>query len=169
MESKERLGTSSVELGDSDYEGQAHGEMLYEYKGRLTGLTEYGASMQEILEGKAALPPGGLRVDISFEADVEGPLAGHIAGCDYLNIRADGRMELDIKATITTPEGNKIAVAAGGVAVPEDGSTASQLRENVKLTTADPEYAWLNPLEIWATGRADVADGSLWVRGYVPR
>ena len=146
-----------------------HGELLYEYKGRLTGFTEYGASMQQVLEGKVELPPGGLRVDIEFEGPVEGPLAGYISGCDYLNIRADGRMELDIKATITTPEGRKIAVAAGGVAVPEPGSTASQLRENVKLTTADPDYAWLNQLEIWATGRADIGDGSLLVRGYVPR
>jgi len=147
-----------------------HGEMLYAYNGRLTGFTEYGASMQQVLEGKAELPPGGLRIDIEFEGDVEGRLAGRIAGCDYLNIRADGRMELDIRATITTPEGKKIAVSAGGVGVPEgQGATASKLRENVKLTTADPEYAWLNPLEIWATGRADVADGTLTVRGYVPR
>jgi hypothetical protein len=159
MEAKKQRSTGSGE----------HGELLYEYKGRLTELVEYGASMRDILEGKAELPPGGLRVDISFEGDVEGPLAGRISGCDYLNIRADGRMELDIKATITTPEGKKIAVAAGGVAVPEEGSTASQLRENVKLTTADPDYAWLNPLEIWATGRADVADGSLRVCGYLPR
>jgi len=145
-----------------------HGELLYEYNARWTGLTEYGASMQEVMEGRAELPPGGLRVDIEFEGEVTGPLPGHIAGCDYLNIRADGRMELDIRATITTPEGKKIAVTAGGVCIPEEGSTVSQLRENVKLSTADPEYAWLNPLEVWATGHADVAAQTLTLRGYIP-
>jgi hypothetical protein len=145
-----------------------HGELLYEYNARWTGVTEYGASMQDVLEGRAELPPGGLRVDIEFEGDVTGPLPGHIAGCDYLNIRADGRMELDIRATITTPGGKKIAVTAGGVCIPEDGSTVAQLRENVRLTTADPEYAWLNPLEIWATGSADVAAQTLTLRGYIP-
>jgi hypothetical protein len=159
MESKENANTNHGELG----------ELLYEYTARLTGFTEYGASMQQVLEGRLDLPPGGLRVDIDFAGEVKGPLSGHISGRDYVNIRADGRMELDIKATLTTPEGKKIAVAAGGVGIPEPESNMSLLRENVRLTSADPDFTWLNPLEIWAIGRADIGNATVSIRGYIPR
>lgn len=142
------------------------GELLYEYELRLTDITEYGPSMQAILTGEAQIPACGLRVDLSFVGESRGKLAGKIEGIDYLNLRADGRMELDIKAKITTPDGALIAVAAGGVGLPQPGSTASLLRENVKLTTAHPDYAWVNPLEIWAVGEADVETKKVMVRGY---
>lgn len=158
---------ASSQTGDQFGE-DLRGELLYEYRGRLTGVTDYGVSMEDVLTGRAAPPPSGLRVDIAFEGEVTGPLPGYIKGVDYLNIRADGRMELDIKATLTTPSGERIAVYADGVGLPQPNSTASLLRENVELTTAHPEYAWLNGLQIWATGVADVADGTLHVRGYLP-
>lgn len=144
------------------------GELLYEYTLRLTGVTEYGASMQDLLTGAAAPPPTGLRVDIAFEGEARGRLAGAIRGVDYLNIRGDGRMELDIRAELTTPEGDKIAMRIGGVGLPQPGSTASLLRENIQLTTASPRYAWVNALEIWAVGVADIATGEVHVRGYLP-
>ena len=139
---------------------------LYEYTLRIIGVTEYGGSMAAILAGESP-PPSGLRVDIAFEGESRGVIAGTIRGVDYLNIRADGRMELDIKAELTTPDGEKIALAAGGVGIPQPGTTVSLLRENVKLTTASPEHAWLKTLEIWATGRADIASGEVHVRGYL--
>ena len=142
--------------------------LLYEYTLEIVGVTEYGASMQAILAGEATPPAAGLRVDIAFAGESRGILAGTIRGVDYLNIRADGRMELDIRAELTTPDGEKIALAAGGVAIPQPGTTESLLRENVRLTTASPKYAWLNRLEIWAIGRADVGTGAIHVRGYLP-
>lgn len=145
-----------------------HGRLLYDYTLRIVDVTEYGASMEAILTGAAVPPPSGLRVDIAFVGESRGLVAGSIRGVDYLNIRADGRMELDIKAELTTPEGDKIALAAGGVGIPQPDSTESLLRENVKLTTASPRYAWLNGLEIWATGTADIATGEVSVRGYLP-
>ena len=145
-----------------------HGRLLYQYDGELTGFTEYGASIADLLSGEAEPPASGLRVDIRFAADVTGPLPGRIEGTDYLNVRADGRMELDIKATLVTEDGARIAVSAGGVAIPRPGSTASVLRENVKLTTAHPDYLWVNNLQIWAVGEGDVSTGRLAVRGYIP-
>jgi hypothetical protein len=142
-------------------------EQLYEYTLRLTRITEYGADLGAVLTGQAKLPASGLRVDIAFEGTAEGRLAGTIEGIDYLNLRADGRMELDIRAELTTADGAKIAMTAGGVGRPQAGSTASALRENVKLTTAHPDWAWVNPLEIWAVGEADIATGVVHVRGYV--
>ncbi len=34
-----------------------------------------------------------------------------------------------------------------------------ELRENVTLTTAEPGYAWVNSLQIWAGGTVDLAKG----------
>lgn len=143
------------------------GELVYEYTAKLTGFTDYGASIEELLAG-AAPPPSGLRVDIEFEGEVHGKLAGRVKGIDYLNVRADGRMELDIKATITTLAGERIAISAGGVCIPQPGSPVSLLRENVKLTTAHPQHAWVNTLEFWAAGEADMSKREIRVCGYLP-
>ncbi len=146
-----------------------HGEPMYEYTARFTKLTEFGAPVADLLSGKAAPPPSGLRVDIHFEGEVHGKLNGYIKAIDYLNIRADGRMDLDIKGTITTPDGANIAVSAGGVALPQDGSTASRIVENVKLTTAHPDYAWVNSQEFWAVGEGDIAARQVTIHGYLPQ
>jgi len=142
-------------------------EPLYEYEADLTELTDYGVPLDDVMSGRLAVPPQGMRVDIRFAGDVRGRLPGRIEGVDYLELRADGRMQLDIKATLTTPDGARIALSAGGVALPEPGSTAVRLRENVRLTTACADHAWVNPLEVWAVGEADVGTGRLAVRGYV--
>lgn len=144
-----------------------YGDLVYEYTADLTGVTEFGASMRDFMVGSA--PPSGLRLDIAFEGECQGRLAGRIQGIDYLNIRADGRMELDIRAVLTTPEGCRIALVAGGVGIPQPGDTITLLRENVKLTTAHPEYAWVNPLEFWAIGEADLDKRQVHIRGYIPR
>jgi hypothetical protein len=142
-------------------------ELLYEYKLRLTKVIEFGASLRDIVSGAARPPACGLRVDLAFEGQAWGRLAGSIEGVDYLYIRADGRMELDIRAVVMTPDATKIALAAGGVVLPRPGSTVSDLREHVKLSTANPAWAWVNPLEIWATGESDFATSEANLRGYV--
>jgi hypothetical protein len=167
MEQQTNTNETQSRLIESAPSGE-HGQLVYDYTLRIVGVTEYGASMEDILTGKAELPSCGLRVDIAFEGESRGMIAGTIRGVDYLNIRADGRMELDIKAELTTPEGEKIALAAGGVGIPKPNSTESLLRENVKLSTASAAYAWVNSVEIWAVGRADIATGEVHVRGYLP-
>jgi hypothetical protein len=74
-------------------------------------------------------------------------------------------MQLDLRATITTADGDKIAFAADGVALPQGSSVV--LRENVTLGSASPTWAWVNPLQIWAVGEADMARGDVTVRGYL--
>ena len=85
---------------------------------------------------------------------------------DYLYVRADGRVQLDIHAEITTEDGKKIALAADGVGIPEEATTVFQLRENVTLTSNHPEYAWVNPLQIWGPGTVDVAKGEIRIKAY---
>jgi len=162
---------TSGQLGGRPSAGpQTHGigELVYEYTAR-TQFIDFGVKLEDVLTGRAPLPPGGLRVDIPFEGEVHGRLGGYVKGCDYLEVRADGRMELNIRAIVTTPTGARIALTAGGVGLPQPGSTASLLREHVELYSADPEYAWVNGLEIWAVGHADVGTRQVTLRGYVPR
>jgi hypothetical protein len=143
-------------------------EQVYEYTAQVAGMVEYGASLQAILAGETAPPPGGLRVDVAFEGPVTGRLNGSVVGVDYLNLRADGRIDLDIKGDITTSDGEKIALAASGVAIRQGESMVFSLRENVQLTTASESYSWVNPLQVWAVGSADLGTGKISIAGYVP-
>lgn len=145
------------------------GEQLYEATVKFTDITEYGASLQAILAGETPPPPSGLRVDVAFEGTATGRLAGALRGVDYANLRADGRTELDIKAEITTSDGEMIALAADGVIIPQPESPVGLLRENVKLTTASAAYSWVNPLQIWGIGTVDYAAGEVKIRAYVPQ
>ena len=47
-----------------------------------------------------------------------------------------------------------------------DGLPIGELRETVALTTADPGYEWVNPLQIWAVGTCDVTTGEVEIAGY---
>jgi hypothetical protein len=143
------------------------GELLYEYTLKFTQVVEYGTSANAVLSGQTPPPAEGARLDVYFEGPITGPkLKGTVKGVDYLHIRADGRCQLNIHAEITTEDGKKIALAAGGVAIPEKGSPVLQLRENVTLTTNHPEYSWLNPIQVWAPGTVDVSKGEIRIKGY---
>ena len=143
------------------------GELLYEYTCSFTQVVEYGTSAEALFAGQTPPPSEGARVDVYFEGPIAGAkLKGTVKGVDYLHIRADGRAQLNIHAEITTDDGKKIALAADGVAIPQEGSPVFQLRENVTLTTNHPEYAWVNPIQVWAPGTVDVAKGEIRIKGY---
>jgi hypothetical protein len=36
----------------------------------------------------------------------------------------------------------------------------------VTLTTAEPDYAWVNTLQIWALGTVDIVQGDVHIAGY---
>ena len=149
----------------SDETGPSTGELLYEYTPMVTQVVEYGASFEAIASRQSPPPAEGARVDVYFEGPVTGAkLSGSVKGVDYLKLRADGRFELDIYAEITTDDGKKIALAADGVAL--GAAPVLQLRENVKLTTSHPEYAWVNQIQIWASGTVDLAKGEIRLKAY---
>ena len=82
---------------------------------------EYGASADAVLSGQTP-PPEGARFDFYLEGPVTGPkVQGTFKGIDYIYFRADGRAELHIHGEITTEDGKKIALEAGGVAIPRKG------------------------------------------------
>lgn len=140
------------------------GEKIYEYVIDITGVTDFGVSMEALNSGQTPIPPQGARFDFSFEGRSTGRLSGRLYGIDYFHMRADGRGELNIRGVIETDDGHRIALEADGVSTPRaDGTT--ELFENVKLTTAAADYAWVNARQIWAVGA--LADGKIRVTGYL--
>lgn len=143
------------------------GELIYSYTGQFTQVVEYGVSADAVFSGQTPPPAEGARFDVHFEGPITGPkVKGTVKGVDYLHIRADGRVQLNIHAEITTEDGKKIALAADGVGIPEEGSPVFQLRENVTLTTNHAEYLWVNPIQVWALGTGDVSKGEVQIKGY---
>jgi Protein of unknown function (DUF3237) len=143
------------------------GALLYEYTLNITGLTEYGTSLAELMSGKVAMPLEGARFDVYFEGPVTGEkLKGTVKGVDYLRVRPDGRMELDIHAEITTEDGQKISLKADGVCLPRKESSISDLRENITLFSSYKNYTWMNTLQVWGIGTVDLATQIIKVKGY---
>ena len=147
-------------------EAPVPGALIYEYRPQITQVVEYGASADAVLSGQAP-PAEGARFDFYLEGPVSGPkLQGTFSGVDYIYFRADGRAELHIHGEITTEDGLKVALEAGGVAMLEEGSPVFQLREHVSLMSNHPELSWVNPIEIWARGEVDVSTGLVHVEAY---
>ena len=143
------------------------GEKIHEYDLDVTGVTDYGVSLEAILAGKEKVPPQGARFDVAFEGRAKGRLSGRVRGIDYLQMRADGRIGLDIRASIETDDGRRIALSADGVGLRHAAEPISDLFENVCLTTAAADYAWVNTRQIWGAGTVNFATGKIHIDGYM--
>ena len=110
-----------------------------------------------LTSGQVAPPPEGVRFDVPFDGTSTGKLTGTVTGIDYIRVRADGRFDLHIHATLTTQDGEKIALFADGVSSPRPDSPVFDLRENVTLHTSSEAYKWVNTLQVWGTGTVDLA------------
>lgn len=143
------------------------GEKIYEYDLDVTGMTDYGVSLEAILTGKEMVPPQGVRIDVAFEGHAKGRLAGRVRGVDFVRMRADGRVDLDIRATIETEDGRRIALSADGVGMPRATEPIADLWENVILSTATEDYAWVNTRQIWAFGTVNFATGKIHLDAYM--
>lgn len=143
------------------------GEKIYEYDLDVTGVTDSGVTLQGILSGQERVPPQGVRIDIAFEGRATGRLAGRVRGVDYVRMRADGRIDLDIRAVIETENGSRIALSADGVAVPRAGEPIADLCENVSLSTAATDYAWVNTRQVWGVGTVNFAVGKVHIDAYM--
>ena len=97
------------------------GEKIYEFEFDLTGVADYGVTMDAILAGKESVPLQGARFDLMIEGRGKGRLSGRARGVDYLRMRADGRIDLDLHVTIETDDGHRIALSGDGQAAPRNG------------------------------------------------
>jgi hypothetical protein len=77
------------------------GEKIYECDFNITGVTDYGVTLDALLSGKEKVPLQGARFDVAFEGDSKGRLTGRVRGHEYLLLRADGpRSSLQVSSTI---------------------------------------------------------------------
>lgn len=127
-------------------------KLLYEATYDITGVEEFVSSFEALIQGKLEIPKEGFRANVSFKGIISGPeIEGTATGIDYLYARADGRIQLNVKATITTKDGKNISFAADGVSVPQPDGTFKGA-ENATLFSSHPEYAHLNHLQVWGYG-----------------
>ncbi len=162
LENKKETGRTAMTRREHEMEG----EKIYEMELDLTGVTEYGVSMDAILSGKEAVPLQGARFDLAVAGRSKGPLAGRAKGIDYVRVRADGRMELDLHLTVETDDGLRIALSGDGQAASRNGEPVLDIFANIRLSTASKEYAWVNERQIWAIGTVSLATGKLHAEAY---
>jgi hypothetical protein len=143
------------------------GERIYDMELDITGVTDYGVSMDAILAGQEAIPLHGARFDLAVDGLYEGRLAGRAHGVDYLRVRADGRIELDLHVIIETDDGHRIALSGDGQAAPRPGEPVLDIFANVRLSTASKDYAWVNERQIWGVGTASLTTGKVRVEGFM--
>jgi hypothetical protein len=143
------------------------GEKIYEMDLDLTGVTDFGVSMDAITTGKEVIPPWGARFDLAVNGGTKGRLAGRAHGADFLRVRADGRMELDLHLTIETDDGSRIALSADGQAAPRSGEPTLDIFGNIRLSTADKKYSWVNERQIWSVGTANLATRKLHLEAFM--
>ncbi|MEO7102727.1 MAG: DUF3237 family protein [Gemmatimonadaceae bacterium] len=144
-----------------------NGEKIYEYDLDVTGMTDYGMTLDAILSGQTPIPPQGVRLDVAFAGVATGRIAGRVHGTDFTRMRADGRIDLDIRAVIETHDGRRIALSADGIAAPRAAEPAADLFENVALTTTASEYLWVNARQIWGVGTINFATGKIHIEGFM--
>src|SRR5215469_6119895 len=143
------------------------GEKVYEQDLDLNGVTDFGVSMDDITRGKEAVPLQGARFDLAVDGRSEGRLAGRAHGFDYVRVRADGRMELDLHLTIETDDGCRIALSGDGQAAPRNGEPTLDIFGNIRLATAEKKYSWVNERQIWAVGTASLATRKLHIEAFM--
>jgi hypothetical protein len=148
-------------------EPEMKGEKIYEMELDLTGVTDYGVSMDGILTGKEMVPLQGARFDLAIAGRSKGRLAGRAHGVDYLRVRADGRIELDLHLTVDTDDGHRIALSGDGQAAPRSDKPILDLFGNIRLSTAAREYAWVSARQIWGVGTSSLASGKIHVEAYM--
>ena len=132
-------------------------EKVFEYDLDIISVTDYGANMEAIFAGQEDVPLQGAQFDFTLAGSIKGRVTGSLRGVDYLRVRADGRRELDLRATIETNDGHRIAFSADGVATPRDGEPIVGLAVKIHLLTAAAAYAWVNARPAWGAGYANLA------------
>jgi hypothetical protein len=142
-------------------------EKIFAYDLDITAVTDYGANMEALFMGRERVPLQGARFDVTLSGSIKGRVTGTMRGVDYLRVRADGRRELDLRGTIETDDGNRIAFSADGVGTPRDGEPIVDLAVKIDLTTAAAGHAWVNARPAWGEGYADLATGKIHIVAYL--
>jgi hypothetical protein len=142
-------------------------EKIFEYDLDITGVTDYGADMEAMFTGRESAPLQGAQFDVTLAGPVKGRVTGNMRGIDYLRVRPDGRRELELRGTIETDDGSRIAFSAEGVGSPRDGEPIVDLAVKIDLLTAAAGYSWVNAKPAWGSGYASLATNKIHVDVYL--
>jgi hypothetical protein len=112
--------------------------------------------------------PGGTRIDFPFHGTATGPhWEGErpVSGTDYVTVRSDGNMDLDIRATIGEKR-ETIAYQGQGVSIVKS-PTEAMPQELITFQTGNEDFAWLN--NVVGVGLGGGEEGDLVVNIYIVR
>jgi hypothetical protein len=112
------------------------------------------------IEGDLALnvigqSPAGMRIDFPFSGVATSPHwegKRPVQGVDYVTVRSDGNMVLDIHGVIGEKR-EKVAYSATGVSIANSDNTANP-KELIVFDTGNENLAWLNDEVAVAFGTA---------------
>ena len=90
------------------------GEKIYEYDLDITGVADFGESLQAIAAGEVTVPPQGARFDIAFDGRGKGRISGRVRGVDYLRLRADAISTFEQPSRQATATGSRCLPVAWG-------------------------------------------------------
>ncbi|WP_147269673.1 DUF3237 family protein [Rhodanobacter denitrificans] len=142
-------------------------EKIFEYDLDITGVTDYGANMEALFAGQERVPLQGAQFDVALAGPVKGRVTGAMRGIDYLRVRPDGRRELELRGSIETEDGSRIAFSAEGVGSPRDGEPIVDLTVRIDLLTAAAAYSWVNAKPAYGSGYADLTTNKIHVEVYL--
>lgn len=111
----------------------------------MPSLEEFCTIKASIAPTMIGRVPAGTRIDFPFEGAATGPhWEGErpVRGVDYVTVRGDGNMDLDIHGTIGEKR-ETVAYTATGVSIAHEDRTASP-QELITFQTGNEELAWLN-------------------------
>ena len=106
--------------------------------------------------------PAGMRIDFPFTGTATGPhWEGElpVEGVDYVTVRSDRNMDLDVHGRIGEGPG-VVSYRAGGVSIGIDRTTAEP-NELITFETANEDLAFLNTEIAVGLGRGEGADLTL--------
>jgi len=89
--------------------------------------------------------PAGMRIDFPFEGSATGPHWNGerpVRGVDYVTVREDGNMSLDIHGTIGERP-DAVSYTATGISIANEDRSADP-RELIVFATGSEELSWLN-------------------------
>src|SRR6185437_4387059 len=142
-------------------------EKIFEYDLDFTAVTDYGVDMEALFTGTEAVPLQGAQFDVALAGVVKGRLTGAMRGVDYLRVSPIGRRELDLRGTIETDDGSRIAFRAEGVGSPRDGEPIVDLAVKIDRLTAAGMHSWVNMKPAWGSGYANLATNKIHIDVYL--
>lgn len=100
--------------------------------------------------------PLGTRIDFPFEGSATSPHwdgEREVAGTDFVTIRSDGNMDLEIRATIGSKR-ETVSYRATGVSL-GISKTEARPQELITFQTGNEDLAWLNSVVAVGLGRGE--------------